>query len=83
MSERYILECIKVDSKGRLKSSSIRGVFKDLKEVENVISGLSSDNRLKFNIQTDYILFDHVNTPDYFSTSSDVFTIGKGSNLKS
>jgi phenylalanyl-tRNA synthetase alpha subunit len=83
MSERYILEGIKLDSKGRSKSSTIIGVYRTLEDVEKVTCGLGSNKRLKFNIQTDYTLFDHVNTPNYFSASSDVFTLGKGSNLKS
>ena len=79
MSERYILESIRVDSKGRAKASIIVGVYKTIEEAGNVIAGLSINPKLKFNIQTDYTLFDHVNTPDYLSVSSDIFTLGKGS----
>lgn len=79
MSDRYILESIRVDSKGRTKASTIVGVYKTIEEVEGVIAGLSTNPKLKFNIQTDYILFDHVNKPDYFAASSNLFTLGKGS----
>jgi len=65
MSLRYILEAIKVDSKGRAKSSAIHGVYMTLEEVENVISCLESNSKLKFNINTDYTLFDHVNLPNH------------------
>lgn len=74
MSDRYILESIRVDSKGRTKASTIVGVYKTIEEVETVIAGLSTNPKLKFNIQTDYTLFDHVHTPDYFTASSNLFT---------
>lgn len=80
MSDRYILESIRVDSKGRAKASTIVGVYKTIEEVETVIAGLSINPKLKFNIQTDYTLFDHVNTPDYLYTSSNPFTLGQGIN---
>ena len=77
MSLRYILETIKVDSKGRLKSSSIQGVYKTIEEVDNVIAGLNSNPKLKFSINTDYTLFDYVNLPNPTITGEHIFSIGE------